>query len=302
MTDDIITAPDSTELEVTTPAFGRSLLGYRRSDVDAAVLELTQRAAGVDRHNAALRAQLTTTEHVLSETKHDLTRARAELRYWNDRASYIDGEVARARRRALEIEQEARERSEAIEADAQERSMQLIDRVCSEANALLQTAREEARDMFLRFEQDVDLSQQRLVRLEDVRADVAQSMQAALIQFEAAVRELDHAGPIHRVNAALAEPQRRALPTFGRERAIEAARRFDESHGERAHETVTGALELEAIEWTEDAPAPHASYPAPSSNDSMTLSSITPPPMSDDVVRERRTHPADAEFEALLSE
>jgi hypothetical protein len=108
-----------------------------------------------------------------------------------------------------------------------------VDRVCNEANAMLQHAREEAREMFLRFETDVDMSQQKLDKLEKVRTEVARSMQTALEQFEEAVRELDKVGPVRRIVESLEEPVRRSVPTFGKEKALEAARRFEDGaeHG-----------------------------------------------------------------------
>ena len=207
--------------------FSRRLFGYRASSVDEAMETLEQRVEALERHEANLREELLSAQHAASEARHDLTRSRAELRYWNDRATYVDTEIARARNRATELEQTARERAQSIEADAQERSLQLIDRVCAEANAMLQHAREEARDMFLRFETDVDMKQQKLEQLEQVRRDVATSMQSALATFEDAVRELDRVAPAKRLVEVLEEPERRSVPTFGKQRALEAARRFE---------------------------------------------------------------------------
>jgi hypothetical protein len=230
--------------ENTQPAdkrFKRSIFGgYRRRSVDDAFTRLRLAHRELEDEVVTLREELLEARHEASETRHDLTRARAELRYWNDRASYVDSEVARARQRATELEEEARSRAEAIEADAQERSLQLVDRVCSEANAIMQHAREEAREMFLRFENDVDMSQQKLAKLERVRTDVARSMQSALEQFEEAVRELDKVGPVRRIVESLEEPIRREIPTFGRQKAMDAARRFEDGaeHGaSKAHST-----------------------------------------------------------------
>ncbi len=208
--------------------FARSFRGYRRNVVDDAMTRMELRVADLEQQSVELREELLDSQHVASEARHDLTRARAELRYWNDRASYVDSEVARARQRATELEAAARSRAETIEADAQERSLQLVDRVCSEANAIMQAAREEAREMFLRFETDVDMSQQKLDKLEQVRVEVASTMQGALQQFEEAVRELDKVAPVKRIVEALEPPTRRAVPTFGKKKAMEAARRFDE--------------------------------------------------------------------------
>lgn len=208
--------------------FPRSVFGgYRRRDVDELLADMAERIEVLERQGEELRDELQDRDHTVSETRHDLSRARAELRYWNDRASYVDSEVARARVRATELERAARERADAIEADAQERSLQLVDRVCSEANAMLQAARAEAREMFLRFETDVEMSQTKLAHLNRVRTEVASTMQGALTQFEAAVRQLDEVGPIRRIVEALEEPERPAVPTFGKQRAMEAARRFE---------------------------------------------------------------------------
>jgi vacuolar-type H+-ATPase subunit H len=208
--------------------FPRGLRGYRRNIVDDAVASFELRIADLEDQAGQLREELLEAQHVAGEARHDLTRARAELRYWNDRASYVDSEVARARQRAVELEQAARDRADTIEADAQERSLQLVDRVCVEANQIMQAAREEAREMFMRFETDVDMSKQKLDKLEQVRRDVAQTMQGALQQFETAVRELDKVTPTKRLVSDLEPSTRRAVPTFGRRKAQEAARRFDQ--------------------------------------------------------------------------
>lgn len=241
--------PEHSSTDLSYPAearpgrrFPRSLFGYRRSTVDEAVTRLRLRVHELETEAVELREQLLEARHEASEFRHDLTRAKAELRYWNDRASYVDSEVARARQRAGEIEQEARSRADAIEADAQERSLQLVDRVCTEANAMLQAAREEAREMFLRFETDVDMSQQKLEQLERVRTEVARNMQRALQQFEQAVRELDKVGPVRRIVESLEAPVRRPVPTFGKQKALDAARRFEETAGEGASAALSTPL------------------------------------------------------------
>lgn len=246
----------STTTEHTHPAetqpgarFARGFRGYRRNLVDDAMTRLELRIADLEQQSVDLREELLDSQHVASEARHDLTRARAELRYWNDRASYVDSEVARARQRAIELESAARERAETIEADAQERSLQLVDRVCSEANAIMQAAREEAREMFLRFETDVDMSQQKLDKLEQVRVEVASTMQGALQQFEDAVRELDKVAPVKRIVEALEPPTRRSVPTFGTKKAMEAARRFDEG----IERTASAALSTPVQESTSPA-------------------------------------------------
>ncbi len=237
---------EHTRTEHTHPAenapgkrFKSGFRGYRRNLVDDAMTRLELRVTDLEQQAVELREELLDSQHVASEARHDLTRARAELRYWNDRASYVDSEVARARQRASELEGTARERAETIEADAQERSLQLIDRVCAEANAIMQAAREEAREMFLRFETDVDMSQQKLDKLEQVRLEVAQTMQGALNQFEDAVRELDKVAPAKRIVTALEAPTRRSVPTFGKRKAMEAAKRFDEGVERTANAAIS---------------------------------------------------------------
>ena len=237
--------------ETTTPQpgklFSRGLLGYRRAAVEETMTRLGLRVEDLKLQAIELREELLETQHVASETRHDLTRARAELRYWNDRASYVDSEVARARQRAVELEETARDRADQIEADAQERSLQLVDRVCNEANAMLQHAREEAREMFLRFETDVDMSKQKLDRLENVRRDVATTMQAALNQFEDAVRDLDMAAPVKRIAEVLEGPVRTPAPNFGTKKALEAARRFEAAAALTASAALTSPTTITAV-------------------------------------------------------
>jgi vacuolar-type H+-ATPase subunit H len=216
----------------------RLFRGYDVDQVDDALARVDLQLRDLEVEAADLREELLAARNDASETRHDLTRAKAELRYWNDRASYVDSEVARARRQAAELEETARNRADTIEADAQARSLQLIDSVCEEANAMLQHAREEAREMFLRFESDVDMSQQKLVRLEEARDLIASTMQNALRQFEDAVREMNKVGPIEQIVAAIEEPTRRAVPTFGQRKALDHAKRF----AEQAEHTATPAL------------------------------------------------------------
>lgn len=208
--------------------FRRVLFGYDRHGVDRDVRALERRLADLDATIAGLRDELGATRSAAAEAQHDLTRAHAELRTWNDRAAYVDGEVARARIEAAKLEADARARAEVVESEAQERSLQLIDRVCQEANSLLTAAREEAREMFVRFETEVDVSQRKLDRLEQARREIATTMQSALHQFEEAVAEVNKVAPAKRLVEALEEPARRTPPTFGTHRALEAARRFAE--------------------------------------------------------------------------
>lgn len=303
----------------------RGLRGFRRRDVEDLLVELELRLEGLEQQSEELREQLQGSQHAESETRHDLSRARAELRYWNDRASYIDSEVARARQRASQLEREARERADAIEADAQERSLQLVDRVCNEANAMLQAARAEAREMFLRFETDVEMSQDRLTQLDKVRTEVATTMQGALVQFEHAVRQLDEVGPIRRIVEALEEPQRPAHPTFGTQRALDAARRFELSLDEGDETALASPLATsgetppadgdahDATEHSND-PEDHAEVLPLSEGgealvaafDVQDMQQIVPPPRVSTSTRpssrfERRAHPADEAFAELLN-
>jgi vacuolar-type H+-ATPase subunit H len=273
--------------------FDRAFRGYRRNLVDDAMARMELRVDDLEEQSVQLREELLDAQHVAGEARRDLTRARAELRYWNDRASYVDSEVARARQRAINMEQAARARAEAIEADAQERSLQLVDRVCSEANAIMQAARDEAREMFLRFETDVDMSQQKLDKLEQVRREVAGTMQGALEQFEVAVRELDKISPARRLVTQLEPPTRRVVPTFGRRRAIDAARKFDvsvERVASAALSTPVSAVLTASVEDASDMQAPaHELAPTPAM-----------PTAVDPIHTVRRTHDADDDFAALL--
>jgi len=295
-----------------TPQFRKRLLGYDANAVDDAIARLDLRHRDLEHQSVELREALLEAQHNASETKHDLTRARAELRYWNDRASYVDSEVARARQRANELESGARQRADAIEADAQERSLQLIDRVCGEANTMLQSAREEAREMFLRFETDVDMSHQKLSKLEEVRTEVARTMQNALRQFEDAVRELDKVAPAKRIVEALEAPVRRSVPTFGKKKALDAAKRF-EAEVDRTSaaalstpltETVLEARVRKVAAANEDSQSqiePTAATSEPvepvvvdTAADTTDGSSIETMPLS------RRAHAADDEFASLM--
>lgn len=292
--------------------FPRTLFGYRRSTVDDAMTRLRLRVHELETEAVALREDLLEARHEASEFRHDLTRAKAELRYWNDRASYVDSEVARARQRAAEIEQAARSRADAIEADAQERSLQLVDRVCTEANAMLQAAREEAREMFLRFERDVDMSQQKLEQLERVRTEVARNMQGALQQFEEAVRELDKVGPVRRIVESLEAPVRRPVPTFGKQKALDAAKRFEETAGKGASAAMSTPLPQEDAEGRSrsDGDGSETRTMAPLSLDD-PLAVVDPAAPEDETLsdaaadsdqraRKRTEHPADEEFASLV--
>jgi vacuolar-type H+-ATPase subunit H len=301
--------------------FHRRFRGYAVHVVDDALEELETRVHDLEGQAVELREELLETQHTASETKHDLTRARAELRYWNDRASYVDSEVSRARQRATEMEATARARAEAIEADAQERSLQLIDRVCEEANTMLHAARAEAREMFLRFETDVDMSQQKLERLESVRREVSRTMQGALNQFEEAVRELDKVSPARRIVESLEPPVRRAVPTFGQQKALDAAQRFETTTSDTASAAMSTPLKptsrsiAAALSPADDADEPssddahdlapdHSLIHAPLQMTDPIL--VVDPSAGDEQAVEetrspaRRTHDADEEFASLL--
>jgi hypothetical protein len=302
--------------------FHRRFRGYATHVVDDALEELETRVHDLEDQAVELREQLLETQHTASETKHDLTRAKAELRYWNDRASYVDSEVSRARQRATEMEATARARAEAIEADAQERSLQLIDRVCDEANTMLHDARAEAREMFLRFETDVDMSQQKLERLESVRREVSRTMQGALQQFEDAVRELDKVSPARRIVESLEPPVRRAVPTFGQQKALDAAKRFETTVDPQANAVMSSPINTRSIaaamSSADDADEPsdddahdfapdHTLIHAPLQMSDPIL--VVDPSAGDEQIEAaagevdtttRRTHDADEEFASLL--
>lgn len=196
----------------------RRFRGYDVELADEGFERLERRVHDLEHQVAELREELLQEQMAGSEARHDLARTRAELRYWNDRATYVDSEVARARQRAKEIEAAAQERADAVEAEAQQRSLQLIDRVCTEANTMLVSAREEAREMLLRCEADIDESQQRLEQLDEARREVARTMQRALEQVQDAVQQVEDVSPVVR---------EARQPGFGRRTAEEAAERFD---------------------------------------------------------------------------
>ena len=278
--------------------FRRRFRGYDVNHVEDAVTQLEQRAGDLEHEVGELRETLLDARTEGAEAKHDLARARAELRYWNDRASYVDSEVTRARRVAIELEQHARERAETIEADAQERSIQLIDRVCSEANQLLVAAREEARDMFLRFESEVDMSQQKLDQLEDARTRIASAMQGAMSQFSDAVRQMEQVAPPSLLMETLERPKRRTIPTFGRQKAIEAAERFDGPAAETAAAALSSPLTIRiedvapaALDVEDMAVA--GPEPKLGSSDAVPTSPLEP-------AGAQRSHEPDEEFAALL--
>jgi hypothetical protein len=319
--------------------FRRRFRGYDVNLVEDFIERLELRTEDLEHEAGDLRDSLQQSKSEAAEAKHDLARARAELRYWNDRASYVDSEVARARRHAVELEQTARERADAIEADAQERSIQLIDRVCTEANGLLVAAREEAREMFLRFETDVDMSQQKLDQLERARRQIAGAMSKALTQFSDAVRDMERVAPAQLLVEASAQPARRAKPSFGRAKAIAAAKNFEDTRGtdsaaalsspltaqvsdstpaedatsKVADEVVVAAepvqrVEIELPEITAN-PAMMMQDPqfdliaiehVPSVTSTSTGAKSTTGPSTPPVAADRKTHEPDEEFAALL--
>lgn len=296
--------------------FRRRFRGYDVNLVEDALTQLDQRTGELEHEVDDLRESLLEARTDGAEAKHDLARARAELRYWNDRASYVDSEVTRARRVAIELEQHARERAEQIEADAQERSIQLVDRVCTEANQLLVAAREEARDMFLRFESEVDMSQQKLDQLEEARTKIATAMQRAMSQFSDAVRQMEQVAPPSLLMETLEQPKRRAIPTFGRQKALEAAERFDGP----AADVASAALSSPLTARVEDVDASSSNDDADEQSEAdvtpeLAMVSVDDPEVALDVANDgasgdvdtspleptkRRSHDADEEFAALL--
>jgi hypothetical protein len=152
--------------------------------------------------------------------------------------------------------------------------------------------------MFLRFETDVDMSRQKLDKLEQVRQDVAQTMQGALGQFEAAVRELDKVAPAKRLVTQLEAPTRRSVPTFGRQKAQEAARRFDQGVEQSASAALSTPILL-AAEVT-DVPEPKgttdAAAPAPAPEPAQAVA----PVLATEPTGDRREFDADDEFADLL--
>ena len=175
-----------------------------------------------------LRATVAERDQAIAALEAELSRARAEVRYWNDRETFVEMETERARAAAERVESAARERAYAVERDAKDRAAQLIDRVCAEATAILQQARDEAREVTERVQGDVHVTEERVGQLREVQGDIQQAIRTALDSFRDGLRDLDHsvpsAGAIQTLAAAVAPP--RPEPDFGRTKAAEAARRF----------------------------------------------------------------------------
>lgn len=233
---------------------GRFFGGYDRAEVDAFVLQ--NAGESVD-----LREQLMSRCEELDQLRDEQRRLRTELRYWNDRQTFIDGELDRVRADAERIENDARERASNVEKRAQDRALQLVDRVCVEANTILVNAREEAHAMFARQEDDLDVSRRRVERMTQLQLEITSALRAAMQQFERGMHEIESVAPSLRANlassmhagqqspdsisrvgaqlehseqpdgAGMAAPQHgplqrrpvRTTPTFGRARAMAAA-------------------------------------------------------------------------------
>jgi hypothetical protein len=213
------TAPENSETPSNTKIRRAFLLGYRRADVDLVL-------ADAEAQQIELREQLMERGATIDELEADLTRARREVRYWEDRQNFVEAEVERARASAERVEKEARERAEEVERDAKDRSLQMIDRVCAEANAIVQHARDEAREMATRFQDDVVLAEQRIERLRRIEVELQKSVRTAIDSFESGIRTLQDAAPS--AQAVETEQTARKLPShdFGKSRAVEAARRY----------------------------------------------------------------------------
>ena len=103
--------PDPASTDVPSLRFPRALLGYRRDAVDDACAALADQVV-------ELREALMERDTVVQDLRSDLTRCEAEIRYWNDRESYVESEVDRARTTAERLEREAHERAVAVELEA----------------------------------------------------------------------------------------------------------------------------------------------------------------------------------------
>jgi hypothetical protein len=140
-------------------------------------------------------------------------------------------------------------------------------------------------------------------------------MQGALTQFEEAVRELDKVAPAKRIVQALEAPTRRAVPTFGTKKAMEAAKRFDEGIERSANAALSTPVTSPATSQgaptilsaiVRDADADETSAPEPATTPVVDLTG-TPTghaqsadePTADDL-HSRRQHDADDEFASLL--
>ena len=152
--------------------------------------------------------------------------------------------------------------------------------------------------MFLRFAVDVDMSQQKLDKLELVRREVASTMQGALNQFEEAVRELDKVAPVKRIVEALETPTRRPVPTFGTMKALEAAERFEAGVEPAASEALS--TPLPAVLSAEVAAGASSSSEAIEASVDLQAAMSELPTGTQTTNTSRRMHDADEEFAALL--
>lgn len=175
-----------------SPSFEIRMRGYDRSAVDVWLAEHVSKVT-------LLTETLRERDAQIARMETQLERSRRELRYWHDRQVFVDAEVERARTDAERIEREAHERSRQLEADTQERALRMIDRVCSEANGILEHARAEAQALMARYDDDVNLSHRRLAQLSEMQVDVVQAMRGAMSRFEQGVSELELVTPSARV-------------------------------------------------------------------------------------------------------
>ena len=216
--------------ESATPRLRRRLLGYRRKDVDAWVFD--SRGQLIE-----LREELMERTEAVTELEGNVHELKLQLRYWEDRAAFIDSQLSRVHEDARRIEHEARERADQVEKTAQGRALQMVDRVCVEANTILQHARDEAREIYGRNQQDINRSRVRVEQMSALQVEVSNALHRAMERFQEGVFELDKVQPtrqhslVARVSAAAAQqapPRERTLPTFGRTRALEAAQLLDD--------------------------------------------------------------------------
>lgn len=190
-------------MRITMPRFRRRLRGYDADAVEAwAETVLSQLAAVADEYERLLASQ--------RSTDMQLAESRAEVRFWHDRQSFIEAELERVRSQGAALIEDARGRADEIERAAEQRSLTMIERVCEEANSIMQHARDEAQLLFSRQERDVDAARARVERMTALQQEMSRALRGAMQRFEQGLMEVEHAGP----SAQIAPPPRprAALP------------------------------------------------------------------------------------------
>jgi cell division septum initiation protein DivIVA len=213
--------------------FGRQLLGYRRATVEAW-------GDALDRYIEELRHEVADSTDQIVHLTDELGALRARIRFHEDREQLVRSEMERVARDSDRMLHEARMRGEEVERAAQERALRMVDRVCDEANQILQHARDEARELLARNDAELARARQRVSQMADLQRGIRSSMRTAVEQFEQGMHHLETphtteaaiigdsipapepSPPIGRL-VPIEAPKARVQPTFGRDKAIAAA-------------------------------------------------------------------------------